>query len=99
MVAAHSDWGQIPSVRRNIGTLQKDWTVIKSNALPEDFCIAVRGHKGWSYDPESSASYVITVTLESLGERIQIYEPLRIAINELQSEIELENLEVEIGEV
>jgi hypothetical protein len=99
MVAAQADWGQIPSVRRNIGTLQKDWTVIKSNALPEDFCIAVRGHKGWSNDPGSSASYVLTVTLESLGERIQIYEPLRIAINELQAEIELENLEVEIGEV
>lgn len=31
-------------IRRGIGTLQKDWAVLKSNALSNDLCIVVRGH-------------------------------------------------------
>jgi hypothetical protein len=99
MIGEQSRWGEIRSVRRSIGTLQKDWAFLKSNALPHEFCIAVRGHKGWSSDPDSAASYALTVTFESLGEKIQIYEPLRAAVNELQAEVELEKLEIEIDEV
>jgi hypothetical protein len=99
MIGAQSSWGKISSVRRSIGTLQKDWAFLKSNALPQEFCIAVKGHKGWSRDPDSAASYALTVTFESLGEKIQIYEPLRAAVNELQAEVELEKLEIEIDEV
>jgi hypothetical protein len=98
-IEARSDWGQIPSVPRGIGTLQKDWALLKSNALPEDFCIAVRGHRGWSNDPDSSASYALTVTLEIVGKEIQIYEPLRTAVNELQAELGVEDLELEVSEM
>jgi len=98
MIGAQSGWGKIPSVRRSIGTLQKDWAFVKSNELPQEFCIAVRGHNGWSRDPESAASYALTVTFESLGEKIRIYEPLRAAVNELQAEVELEEFEIEIDE-
>jgi len=72
---------------------------VNSNALPESFCIAVRGHQGWSHDPASKASYALAVSIEILGKEIQIYEPLRTAVLELQNEIEAEvgmPLEIEL---
>jgi hypothetical protein len=85
--------GVIRDVRRNSGTVQKDWAIVRSNTLPDHFCIAVVGHQGWSRDPDSAARYVLVVTFEILGQEINIYEPLRIAVQELQAEIE--NMEVE----
>lgn len=38
--------GFIRETKRNSGTVQKDWAVVKSNTLPYDFCIAVVGHSG-----------------------------------------------------
>ena len=82
--------GLIRTVRRNAGTVQKDWAVVKSNTLPEQFCLAVVGHPGWSHDPDSTARYAMAVTFEILGQEIPIYEPLRNAVTELQSEVEAE---------
>ena len=82
-----ADWGLIREVRRNSGTVQKDWAVVKSNALREYFCIAVVGHQGWSLDPDSAARYALAVTLEVVGQEISIYEPLRTAALELQAEV------------
>lgn len=79
--------GLIRTARRNSGTVQKDWAVVKSNALPESFCIAVVGHEGWSRDPDSTAQYCLAVTLEIQGQEIAIYEPLRVAVQELEAEI------------
>jgi hypothetical protein len=91
--------GFIRGVRRNSGTVQKDWAIVKSNALPNQFCIAVVGHLGWSHDPDSTASYALAVTLEILGQEIAIYEPLRTAVIELQAQVEAEaEAEVEIHE-
>jgi hypothetical protein len=87
-------WGRIPGIRRNIGTVQKDWAILKSNALPDDLCIAVRGHPGWSHDPESVARYSLVVSFEIDGREIPIYEPLRTAALELQAELQTE-VEVE----
>jgi hypothetical protein len=81
--------GRLPGVRRGVGTVQKDWTVVKSNQLPRDFCIAVRGHRGWSRDPESAATYAPAVSIEIVGKEIPIYEPLRTAVLELQNEVEV----------
>jgi hypothetical protein len=86
----NSDWGSVRNTKRNNGTVQKDWAVVKSNNLPDSFCIAVRGHRGWSHDPDSTARYVLTVTFEILGQEIAIYEPLRTAILELQEQIAAE---------
>jgi len=94
-ISDRSNKGQIAEVRRSIGTVQKDWAFIKSNALPEDFCIAVRGHKGWSKDPDNSASYTLAVTFEIVGKEIEIYDPLRTAVQELQAELGVGELEVE----
>ena len=90
------DWGLIRDVRRSGGTVQKDWAIVKSNTLPDHFCIAVVGHQGWSFDPDSTARYALAVSLEVMGQEIAIYEPLRAAVTELQAEIELAETEVEI---
>lgn len=81
---------------RRTGTLQKDWAVVRSYQLPEDFCIAVRGHQGWSIDPEATARYALAVSFESLGGEISIYEPLRTAALELEAELHPLEVEVEV---
>lgn len=95
-ISARSSDGRIADVRRSIGTVQKDWAYIKSNALPEDFCIAVRGHKGWSKDPDNTATYTLAVTFEIVGREIEIYDPLRTAVQELQAELGLDELEATV---
>jgi hypothetical protein len=96
-----TDTGFIRNTKRTNGTVQKDWAVIKSNSLPENFCIAVVGHQGWSHDPDSTARYALVVTVEILGQEIAIYEPLRAAVVELQGQLEIENqteAEIEVDE-
>ena len=85
-----SNDGWIRVTKRNSGTVQKDWAVVKSNRLPDHFCIAVVGHAGWSHDPDSYARYALAVSLEILGQEISIYEPLRTAVLDLQTEVEAE---------
>lgn len=94
-ISDKSNTGQIADIRRSIGTVQKDWAFIRSNALPEDFCIAVRGHKGWSKDPDNTASYTLAVTFDIVGQEIAIYDPLRVAVQELQTELGIGELEAE----
>lgn len=90
-----SHFGAIRGTKRSNGTVQKDWAVVKSNKLPDHFCIAVVGHLGWSHDPDSAARYSLAVTLEILGQEIAIYEPLRTAAVELEAEIEAAETEAE----
>jgi hypothetical protein len=91
----------IRETKRNAGTVQKDWAVVKSNKLPDHFCIAVVGHQGWSHDPDSAARYTMAVTFEILGQEIAIYEPMRNALIDLQAEVEAEvevEAEIEVEE-
>jgi hypothetical protein len=90
-----ADAGFVRDVRRNSGTVQKDWAVVKSNMLPDHFCIAVVGHQGWSRDPDSAARYTLAVSLEVIGKEIAIYEPLRAAVQELKAQTQVE-VEVEV---
>jgi hypothetical protein len=97
----NSNWGLIPETKRNSGTVQKDWAVVKSNTLPDHFCIAVVGHQGWSRDPDSAARYALAVSFEILGQEIAIYEPLRAAVIELKTQVEAEveaEAEIEVTE-
>lgn len=89
-------WGVIRDHKRNSGTVQKDWAVVRSNTLPDHFCIAVVGHQGWSHDPDSAARYALAVTFEIQGGEITIYEPLRAAIAELQAETGEAEVEMEV---
>lgn len=93
--------GLIRNTRRNSGTVQKDWAIVKSNTLPDHFCIAVRGHQGWSRDPDTTARYALAITFEIIGQEISIYDPLRMAIIELQTQIKTDvevEMEVEVDE-
>jgi hypothetical protein len=95
------DHGCIREVKSNSGTVQKDWAVVKSNTLPDQFCIAVVGHQGWSRDPDSTARYALAVSFEVVGQEVAIYEPLKVAIEALEAEsgIGIENeVEIEIDE-
>lgn len=88
--------GLIRNFKRNSGTVQKDWTVVRSNTLPDHFCIAVVGHQGWSRDPDNAARYALAVTFEVLGQEITIYEPLRAAVQELETQVQGVEIESEI---
>ncbi|MDR3567112.1 MAG: S8 family peptidase [Syntrophobacteraceae bacterium] len=88
--------GFIRATKRNSGTVQKDWAIVRSNTLPDHFCIAVQGHQGWSRDPDSTARYALAVTFEIVGQEINIYDPLRTAVIEVQAEVEAEVNEVEV---
>ena len=96
-----SSWGHVRDTKRSSGTLQKDWATVKSNALPDQFCIAVVGHPGWSKDPDSTARYCLAVTFEIVGQEIPIYESIRTAVLELQAQIgavEVDEIEIEISD-
>lgn len=83
----------IEGLRRNDSTTQKDWTIIPSNQLPDDFAIAVIARKGWEYKQNQEKPYSIAVSFELLENEtgIDLYNALRVA-----NEIELGSGEQEI---
>jgi hypothetical protein len=91
MLREQAGWGQIPEAKRSVGTLQKDWAFLHAYELPEDFCIAVKGHKGWDKNSEDKAKYTLAVTIESIGSTIELYSEIETA---LQAVIELPAVEV-----
>lgn len=56
------------------------------------------GHEGWSKDPDSEARYALAVSFEVVGREIAIYDGLRVAIEELQAELETE-VEAEVEQL
>jgi hypothetical protein len=82
--------GQISDLSRSRGTLQKDWCIIKSNQLTDEFSIAVRGHKGWG--SLFKAKYSLAVSFEAINQDIAIYEPIRVL-----NEVEIESAEIAIA--
>ena len=85
----------IDGARRNAGTVQKDWAVVRSFKLPDHFCIAVIAHKGWNNDPDAAARYALAVTFEVVNQEVKIYDDMMVAIHNLQQELELETGVVE----
>ncbi len=86
-LGAKEGHGSIRGVARGNGTVQKDWALLKLHQLPEMFCIAVRGHKGWNQDPSAEGRYALAVSFEVLGQEVEIYEEIRIALGELTIEV------------
>ena len=86
--------GIIKDVSRSTGTLQKDWTIVKSFELTEAFCIAVVGHEGWNNDPDATVPYSLVVSFEAVGVNIPIYAPLVEAQiqTEVQPQIEIQSI-------
>ncbi|MFO0804418.1 MAG: S8 family peptidase [Gemmataceae bacterium] len=93
-LGAQSNHG-ISGAKRNAGTVQKDWAVVKSYKLPDHFCVAVIAHKGWNNDPDATARYSLAVTFEVVNQEIKIYDDLMAAVHSLQQEIDLETEESE----
>jgi hypothetical protein len=91
MIHERQNWGIVKDFARPRQTLQKDWCVMHSSELSDEFCIAVRGHKGWG--SLFRAKYTLTVSFEAIDHNIEIYEPLRV-VNPV--EVEVENSEIEI---
>lgn len=79
--------GNVKNYKRQDSTLQKDWFTIESYNLPEEFSIAVIGHKGWDKDPEAEAPYAIVVSLEFVSADINVYEQIQLA-NQVEIQIQ-----------
>ncbi|WP_181258968.1 S8 family peptidase [Nitrosospira multiformis] len=96
-IRERDDWGEIKNVKRNTGTVQKDWVVISSHQLPTDFCIAVVGHAGWDKDPDAYAKYALVVKFEAVNQDLEIYEKISasidtlVPISEIEAQFELLN--------
>jgi Subtilase family len=73
MLGKQSNHGATRDVSRSAGTIQKDWSVVKSFELRESFCIAVVGHQGWNNDPLAQAPYSLVVSFEAVQSNIPIY--------------------------
>ena len=81
------------SAIRAIGA--RDSGGIRAGRVSGHHGVAVRGHKGWSRDPDATARYALVVTVDVVGEEVAIYEPVRVAVEKLQTEAEVD---VEIEE-
>ena len=90
MLGKQNNYGKIKDVSRSSGTLQKDWTIVKSFELTEAFCIAVVGHEGWNKDPDATVPYSLVVSFEAVEANIPIYAALVEAQVELEVEQEVE---------
>lgn len=92
VIGEQSNHGQAKDFSRSYSTLQKDWTVVKSNQLTDSFCVAVRGHKGW--DANIPAKYSLAVSFEAINQDIAIYELIRnlveVEVDSVEQEIEIE---------
>jgi len=75
-------WGDVMEFNGNNSTIQKDWAIMKSFDLPEELCLAVRGHKGWDKNKEE-VPFAIVVSIEVLSANIPIYEEIKIE-NEIE---------------
>jgi hypothetical protein len=82
------NWGSVKGLRRQDSSIQKDWAIVKSFSLPEEFSIAVVGHKGWEKDTFQDIPYSIAVSLEVLEGNVEIYNKIRVE-NEIEIEQEL----------
>lgn len=87
-------YGKIEGVSRSAGTVQKDWTVVKSFQLREAFCIAVVGHEGWNNDPDAEAPYSLVISFEAIASDIPIYAPFVEAqvVIEVDQQVEINSI-------
>ncbi|MEM9448939.1 MAG: hypothetical protein AAGA75_10425 [Cyanobacteria bacterium P01_E01_bin.6] len=70
---------------RGVGTIQKDWAIVKSFDLRDTFCVAVVAHKGWNNDLTAQVPYALAVSFELINSEVPIYNsfaqaqtPLRV---------------------
>jgi hypothetical protein len=93
VVHERTDWGRAKDFARNRQTLQKDWCVLTASELSDEFCIAVRGRKGWG--SLFKAKYALAVSFEAIDQNIEIYEYIRLH-NEVDIETTIETQEINV---
>lgn len=88
------NYGKVDGVSRSAGTVQKDWTVVKSFELREAFCIAVVGHEGWNNDPDAEAPYSLVISFEAIASNIPIYSPFVQAqvVIEVEQQVQINSI-------
>lgn len=64
--------GIVKELSRSIGTVQKDWAIVKSFDLREAFCIAVKGHQGWNTDSDAEVPYALIVSFEAINTEVPL---------------------------
>lgn len=79
--------GQIKSVSRSSGTLQKDWATVKPYQLEDSFSVAVRGHEGWDSLGNHPAQYVLIISFEIIGAELELYN---LVTSEIESRTSIE---------
>lgn len=99
-IGAQDNHGSVKQINRNRSTTQKDWTVVSAYELPEEFCIAVQGHNGWSKSNEHYAKYSLAISFEAINRDLEIYNLFEIqteaeveAEQEIEAEIEIDALQ------
>lgn len=73
----------IHGIKLNDSSTQKDWAIVKSYHLSEDFGIGVIGRNGWEKDLKTEIPYAISVSFEAVNEDIEIYESIK-TVNEIE---------------
>lgn len=98
-IGLQDNHGKIKGINRNRSATQKDWIEMPAYELPEEFCIAVRGHNGWSKNGEHFAKYALVVGFEAVNKDIEIYVPFSLLVEaeveveqEIETEIEVEDI-------
>lgn len=93
-ISTSPGYGTIPDFKRQDSATQKDWVVLKSNALPEELSFAVVGHKGWDKDTVKELPFALAISLEAVSKESEIYERIEAA-----NRVEVDQpVEIRVGE-
>ena len=96
-LGAQNNHGKIKNANRNNSATQKDWSSLPAYQLPEEFCIAVKGHSGWSNNGEHFAKYALAISFEAVHSNVELYIPFKVLVeNEVKVETEQE---IEINDI
>src|SRR5690606_6342537 len=86
--------GTIDSARRNVGSVQKDWSEVEGAELPAEFGIAVVGHAGWHGRTGIDVPYCLCVTLELLRGDVgdlDLYNEIEVGLDALRVRVPVPN--------
>ena len=96
IIHEQQNWGKVRDYARPRQTLQKDWCILNASQLSDEFCIAVRGRKGWG--SLFKAKYVLAVSFEAIDHNIELYEYISLH-NQIETEVENTELRVEVEDL
>jgi Subtilase family len=80
---------RVKDTSRGVGTIQKDWAIVKSFNLRDTFSIGVVGHKGWNNDPTSQVPYSLVISFEVLKSEVSIYQPF-VEVQEIEESVQVQ---------